>query len=135
MIDRIAITFVLSVTLLGLPVGSTPQGNRKTAMVSLPTDRTETIPSPDGAWALVAGPITERTIMLENRSEHTQTLVKEYSRSLQVGWSPDSRAFFVNDAYGSNLEDAFIYWIGNKETPITQRRDPRQGQRSRRVSC
>jgi hypothetical protein len=52
---------------------------------------------------------------LENLSDHKQTLVKEYERSVQVGWSPDSRAFFVNDAYVSNLEDAFVYWIDSKK--------------------
>ena len=106
--DGIVFTLAFLVA-FGFPTGAISQhkGERVSA-VSLPSNRTEAIPSPDGAWALVAGPSSQRTIILENRSEHKRKLVKKYERSAQVGWSPDSRAFFLNDAYGSNLEDAFI---------------------------
>ncbi len=113
--DGPVFTLALFAALAGVAVGASPQNNRKPRIVTLPPERTETVQSPDGAWALIAGPIPERTIILENRSDHKQTLIKEYSRSAQIGWSPDSRAFFVNDAYGSNLEDAFIYRVGTKE--------------------
>jgi len=113
--DASAFTLALYVVLVGFPLGASPKPNRKPTVVTLPPERTETVESPDGAWALIAAPISERTIILENRSDHKQTLIKEYSRSAQMGWSPDSRAFFVNDAFVSNLEDAFIYWIGTGE--------------------
>jgi hypothetical protein len=95
--------------------GSSQGQGSRSARVALPTDKTESIPSPDGNWVLIASPLAERTILLENRTEKHRTLVKAYNRSLQVGWSPDSKAFFVNDAYGSNLEDAFVYWVDSKE--------------------
>jgi hypothetical protein len=79
--------------------------------LSLPTDKEETLPSPDRQWALVAGPITSRTISLEDRSNNTHRFIREYDRSVTVGWSSGSQGFFVNDAYSSNLEDAYLYWV------------------------
>jgi hypothetical protein len=114
--DSRAFPITLALILTVFPSATSAQNHvKRNAVVSLPTDRSETIPSPDGRWALIAGPMSDRTIHLEDRSNHKQTLVKEYSRSVQIGWSPDSRAFFLNDAYGSNLEDAFIYGIDTRE--------------------
>jgi hypothetical protein len=112
------IAYALSLTLvaLGFAFRACDRSGRATnpAIASLPTDKTETIPSPDKQWALIATPIPERTLTLENWTSHQQTLIKEYSRSLAVGWSPDSQAFFVNDEYVSNLADAWIYWVDLK---------------------
>lgn len=89
--------------------------NSRNVSPNLPTDETVSIPSPDGHWALIASPIAKRTIVLENRLTDSRSLIKAYDRSLKVGWSPDSRAFYLNDAYGSNLEDAFVYWVDSKD--------------------
>jgi len=83
--------------------------------VELPGRKTMHIPSPDGRWMLIASPYSEdrgRTVTLEDKTTRANMLVKRYDRSLSVGWSPDSRAFFLNDAYGSDGEDAYIYWPG-----------------------
>ncbi len=83
--------------------------------ISLPGRKTIHIPSPDGRWTLVASPYRntgDRSLTLEDKATGAKTLVKLYDRSLSVGWSPDGRAFFLNDAYGSDGEDAYIYWPG-----------------------
>ena len=82
-------------------------GTRK----DLPTDKVESIPSPNGRWVLVATPSETRTVTLVDKESQKRALIKEYDRSLQIGWSPDSSAFFLNDAYASNLEDAYVYFI------------------------
>ena len=86
--------------------------------VELPGGKTVHIPSPNGRWTLIASPDSEnqeRTVALEDKITGATTLVKRYDRSLSVGWNPDSRAFFLNDAYGSDGEDAYIYWPGKTE--------------------
>jgi len=83
--------------------------------VELPGGKTVHIRSPNARWTLIASPYSEnqeRTVTLEDKITSARTLVKRYDRSLSVGWSPDSRAFFLNDAYGSDGEDAYIYWPG-----------------------
>jgi hypothetical protein len=86
--------------------------------ITLPRSRTVRVPSPDGRWMLVASPFSPdhgNTLTLEDRRTGAKTVVKRYDRSIGVGWSPDSRAFFLNDAYGSNVEDAYVYWPGAAE--------------------
>jgi WD40 repeat protein len=77
----------------------------------LPTNKVESIPSPNGRWVLIASPSESRTVTLLDKERQKRTLIKEYDGSLQIGWSPDSSAFFLNDAYASNLEDAYVYLI------------------------
>ncbi len=38
-------------------------------------------------------------------------MAKHYDRQIDVAWNPNSASFFLNDAYGSNGEDAYIYPI------------------------
>jgi hypothetical protein len=115
--DKLAFTFGCFIVLfVFFTMSDSSHGqSSRTAAVSLPTDSTVSIPSPDRRWVLIASPFPERTIVLMDRIEKRRTLIKKYDRSLQVGWSPDSKAFFFNDAYGSNLEDAFVYWVESKE--------------------
>lgn len=51
-------------------------------------------------------------LTLEDHATGQRTLVKHYDRGIDVGWSPDGHAFFLNDAYGSNVESAYIYPLG-----------------------
>jgi hypothetical protein len=80
--------------------------------INLPGHKTVRIASPDGRWLLVASPFSSahcETLTLEDTRTRQRALAKSYCRSIDVGWSPDSQSFFLNDAYGSNVEDAYIY--------------------------
>lgn len=89
--------------------------SRQPPTLELPGDVRQMLPSPDGRWALIGTPLPDRELRLENQADKHQELVTGFSRSLSAAWSPDSKAFFVNDAYGSNLEDTYVYWLGSKE--------------------
>jgi len=82
------------------------------AVVKLPRGPVTRIPSPDRRWTLVfecPKDCTERKLWLEGGTTHRRMLVHEYARSLDVSWAPDSRYFFVNDAYGSNGTECHVY--------------------------
>lgn len=86
--------------------GTSPQ------VVTLPRGPAARIPSPDRKWTLVFDcpkDCTERKLWIEDGTTHQRMLVHEYERSLDVSWAPDSRLFFVNDAYGSNGTECHIY--------------------------
>ena len=101
--------------------GGTDNPVTKPAKVELPQNKTVSISSPDGRWNLVATPFNvadptaDRKLFLANRRTGERNLVKSYGRDLSVGWGPDSRAFFLNDAFASNVEDAYIYQIGGEQ--------------------
>lgn len=89
-------------------------------VINLPQRRTVRIPSPNGRWLLIASPFSisgGETLTLENKRTRQRTVIKHYDRDIDVGWSPDSTAFFLNDAEGSNVEDAYIY-RPNSNTPL-----------------
>jgi len=80
--------------------------------VVLPARKSVRIPSPDGRWVLIGSPFSlsgQQTLTLVDRTTGRQTVVKHYDRSIDVAWNPDSASFFLNDAYGSNVEDAYLY--------------------------
>jgi hypothetical protein len=88
--------------------------------VDLPKRRTVRIPSPDGRWTLIASPFSpsaESTLTLEDMRTGQKSLVRRIDRDMGVAWSPDSKAFYLNDAYGSNVESAYIYSLG-ASTPL-----------------
>lgn len=87
-----------------------PQASNSTRE-DLPTNKVELIRSPNGRWVLLASPGESKTLTLLDMEHKRRIPIKEYDESLQVGWSPDSTAFFVNDAYASNLEDAYVYFL------------------------
>jgi len=53
----------------------------------------------------------ERALDLKDAVSGREKRIKTYYRSLRVGWSPDSRAFYMNDAFASDREDAYLYWV------------------------
>jgi hypothetical protein len=78
-----------------------------TPVVTLPRGEITRIPSPNRKWTLVfecPNQRKERKLWIEQSASHSRKLVKEYERSLDVSWAPDSRLFFVNDASGSTSE-------------------------------
>jgi len=84
----------------------------------LPRSKTVRIQSPNGSWTLIASlfsAVHANTLTLEEHTTHRDKIVKLYDRSIGVGWSPDSQAFFLNDAYGSDREGAYIYRLGEDQ--------------------
>jgi hypothetical protein len=102
---------------LSFALAAPPRPDTRNDGIFLPQDRIVRIPSPDGRWTLAASRCSlkqcdDRTLSLEDTKTGRQLFVEEYNRDLAVGWSPDSRAFFLNDAWMSNEEHASIYWPG-----------------------
>jgi hypothetical protein len=82
------------------------------AVAQLPQGPISRVPSPDGKWILVfecPNNCSERRLSIEDSESHTQRLVGRYERSLSVSWSPDGQSFFVDDSYGSNGADSYVY--------------------------
>jgi hypothetical protein len=107
---------------LSMPVfaGNSNRSVAHPAVVELPQRRFVSVFAPNRRWSLVATPFStkhEEKLFLEDRRTGERTLLKAYGRDLAVSWSPDSSAFFLNNAYGSNVESAYIYWVG-KEQPL-----------------
>src|SRR5713101_669128 len=82
------------------------------------------IPSPNGKWALIfecPNDCSERKLWVEDTSSHARKLVKEYERSLDIAWTPDSRLFFVNDNSGSTNARCYVYEAASlKETDVAK---------------
>jgi hypothetical protein len=85
----------------------------KCAETQLPGKRMIRVPSPDGHWVLISSPLMpsgDGTLSIEESKTGQHTVVKHFERSLGVGWSPDSKAYFLNDQEGSNITEAYVYW-------------------------
>jgi hypothetical protein len=106
-----------------------------TPVVTLPRGEITRVASPNRKWTLVfecPNECKERKLWVEENASHSRKLVKEYERSLDVSWAPDSRLFFVNDASGSTETRCYIYEPDSlKETDLSQiilGRDPSAAQ-------
>jgi len=93
-----------------------------TPVINLPRGTVTHILSPDRKWMLIfeliGDPLTEgcpgaeevkRKLWIQRKGSSERKLVREFERSLDVSWSPDSRHFFINDASGSNGTLAYVY--------------------------
>lgn len=81
-------------------------------VVDLPRGERTLIPSPDLKWRLLfecPNDCTHRTLWVEDAHTHARKLVKNFDRNLAVSWSPDSRWFFVNDAWESEQTLSYLY--------------------------
>jgi len=88
-------------------------------VVVLPQGPVTRIPSPNRHWTLIfecPDSSKERTLWVEDNGSHARKLVKEYERSLAIAWAPDSKTFFVEDAYGSNGSDSYVIDPASLET-------------------
>jgi hypothetical protein len=94
------------------------------AVVILPRAPISRIPSPNGKWTLIfecPNDCSERKLWIEETSSHARKLVKEYERSLDISWAPDSRLFFVNDHSGSTNARCYVYEAAPlKETDLAK---------------
>jgi hypothetical protein len=100
------------VLLIQLPLLAGQTKSAHPPVVELPRGALSRIHSPNGKWTLVfecPRDCSERRLSIEDRASHTRRLVGEYERSLSVSWAPDSRSFFVDDAYASNEALSYLY--------------------------
>ena len=104
-------------------------------IISLPHGEVSRIASPDGKWTLIfecPNNCRERKLWVQETSKHSRKLVKEYERSLDISWAPDSERFFVNDNSGSTDAQCYVYDAASlKETKVASlvlAGDPNAGQ-------
>lgn len=101
--------------ILLLQASSNPAAQVKPAgseVVSFPQSARTRVTSPDRKWTLVfecPNDCADKKLWLEDTTSHTRRLVNIYERHLAVSWAPDSRHFFVDDAYASNEAFCFVY--------------------------
>jgi hypothetical protein len=93
-------------------------------VISLPHGEVSHIPSPDGKWTLIfecPNNCSERKLWIEESSKHSRKLVKEYERSLDISWAPDSHLFFVNNNSGSTDARCYVYEAASlQETDVAK---------------
>lgn len=97
---------------LSLAMGAQARKSAAPQVVVLPRGPITRIASPDRKWTLIfecPNVCSQRKLSIEKNAAHARRLVKEYERSLDVGWAPDSHSFFVNDASGSTDTRAYVY--------------------------
>jgi hypothetical protein len=105
----LALTLLLSAW-FAVTTGQTRSAHPK--VVVLPEGELSRIPSPDGKWILTfEGPhdCSQRKLWIEDSGVHKRRFIKDYERSLSISWAPDSRHFFVDDAWGSDGESCTLY--------------------------
>jgi len=98
-----------------LAVTTSQRGPTHPKVISLPQGEVSRIPSPDGKWILTfecPNECSQRKLWIEDTSVHTRRFIKDYERDLSISWAPDSRHFFVDDAWGSNGESCSVYEPG-----------------------
>src|SRR6266487_5394496 len=109
MVSRV---LIISVLLVPLPLMAAQTKPARPPVVHLPSAAVSRIPSPNRKWTLIfecPNDCSERRLSIEDRASHTRRLIGEYERSLSISWAPDSRLFFVNDAYASNEALSYVY--------------------------
>lgn len=68
------------------------------------------VSSPDGQYALVGSEDGKSDLWIEDGAAHGRRRVLGTTVvTVTVGWSPDSKAFFVNDRVASNVGRAYLY--------------------------
>jgi hypothetical protein len=50
-----------------------------------------------------------RKLWIQEGTSSERKLVRDFERSLDISWSPDSSHFFVNDASGSTETNCYVY--------------------------
>lgn len=118
-----SVAFALILMLSTWPALTSGQA-KASPVVNLPQGEISRVPSPDGKWILVLeclNQCSERKLWVEETSIHSRKLVKEYGRSLDISWAPDSQLFFVNDNSGSTNARCYVYEPTSlKETDIAK---------------
>ena len=120
--------YVLLLLFYFLPCSGTAQTKPnhllRPPVVTLPQGAVTRISSPDRKWVLtfefpaadeppshgcLTGENDVRKLWIQRKESNDRTLVRDFERSLDISWSPDSQHFFVNDASGSGETRPYIY--------------------------
>ena len=105
-------------------VTATQTASAQGTVISLPQGEASHVPSPDGKWTLIfecPNNCSERKLWIDETSKHSRRLVREYERSLDISWAPDSDLFFVNDNSGSTDARCYVYEAASlKETDLAK---------------
>lgn len=111
-----ALRLLTLMALLAVPFSGPAQSNSRrgvySEVVSLPQGAITTIPSPNQNWTLIfefPDVYKGRKLWIRHKGSDDRRLVREFERSLDVSWSPDSQHFFVNDASGSGETRPYVY--------------------------
>ena len=104
---------ITALLLVQLSVAQAQTTSATNEIVQLPQAMPVHLWSPDHQSMLVADALPlnyvgEKYVWLEGADGRNRRLVKQYGRSLSLGWAPDSNTFFVNDAWASDREDCEI---------------------------
>ena len=84
------------------------------AELTLPHGRVQSLPSPDGAHTLYTvefqnGNNNGPQLWIRNNSTSKSKLLLTLGGTMQAFWSPDGKAFSINDHWASDRENAYIY--------------------------
>jgi hypothetical protein len=109
MISRVLLAVMVSLQVFAARAQTEPI---RSGIVDLPRGALTRIASPDGRWTLIfecPNNCTERKLWIVQSETRTRRMVREFERSLSISWSPNSRAFFINDDLGSNESECYVY--------------------------
>ena len=124
MSENVSAVFALIFLLSAWPPFGASQTKATPPVVSLPKGEVSRFPSPNGKWTVIfecPNDCSERKLWVEETASRARKLVKEYERSLDISWAPDSRFFFVNDNSGSTDARCYVYEAASlKETDVAK---------------
>jgi hypothetical protein len=119
---KLSALLALSLFLPFAGTAETKPAHPQPIVVGLPQGPLTRIPSPDRMWMLVfefpaadksddchTGENEARKLWIKHKGDRNRTLVRDFDRSLDISWSPDSSHFFVNDASGSTDTLGYVY--------------------------
>jgi hypothetical protein len=116
---RCLTAFVLSLCFVaiaehGVRATAAVQESSQPADLTLPYGRVQLLPSPDGAHTLYGvefqdGKNDGPQLWIRDNSTGASKLLLTFGGTMQAFWSPDGKAFSVNDHWASDRESAYIY--------------------------
>ncbi len=98
----------------GVRVTASVQESSRPSDLTLPYGRVQPLPSSDGALTLYGvefqdGKNDGAQLWIRDNSTGASRLLLTLGGSMQAFWSPDGKAFSVNDHWASDRESAYIY--------------------------
>jgi hypothetical protein len=124
--ENVAVLFALIFLLSAWTPLAASQAKATFSVVSLPKGEVSRIQSPNGKWTLIfecPNYCSERKLWVERISSRTRKLVKQYERSVDISWAPDSRWFFVNDNSSSTDARCYVYEAASLKARVARRFD------------
>lgn len=107
----LALAVLLSLPLMGFAKSKSARAVH-TPIISLPQGAVTPIPSPNQEWTLIfefQSVDEPRKLWIQHKGSSERRLVREFERSLDISWSPDSNHFFVNDASDSGETRPYVF--------------------------